>query len=118
MFDLRDVRRRVARDEFHPSTTKAVDPVVAEYRCTKRAARRIIQAIVDALSPANYAGSLELANGVLADEYGTMFDDIGWYVKLTVNVSDDEVDVISCHLTRFPLVTEGGTIAAYDPPCD
>lgn len=114
--DLAEIQRRVAGGDFHPSTTTAVDPVVREYACNKRKAREILQSIVATLSDADYADSLEMYGGVLADEYGKMFENVGWYVKFTFNVQDDEVDVISCHLTKKPLKTKSQTIAAFDPP--
>lgn len=114
--DLAEIKRRIAADNFHPSTTKATDLVIREYGGSKRDARRMIQRIVATLGEGDYAGTRQMFDGALADEYGTMYDELGWYVKLTFNVQDDEVDVISCHLTKWPLQTRDRTIDAFDPP--
>lgn len=74
----------------------------------------IVQAIVCKLAKHDYVRTVRLNNGMLTDEYGTKFDDLGWYVKLLINQDDGEHDVVSCHLTKYPLTTLSETIDAFD----
>src|SRR5687768_1854811 len=105
LHSLEDIQRFVAAGKFHPYTSSAIQKVMAVYGGTNRQAKRTIQHIVAALKPQNYSASVVMDNGAKADEYGLMFDERGWYVKFFFHVSDGEVDVCSCHLTRFPMQT-------------
>ena len=67
------------------------------------------------LTPADYSRSVRMDTGESADEYGCMYSELGWYVKLLFNQVDGEAEVCSCHLTRFPLITRAGRIEAFDP---
>ncbi len=114
-FDLAAFQVKVRAGNFHPYTTSALRRVIAVYECSRAEARRIIQTIVCKLAKHDYVRTVRLNNGMLADEYGTRFDELGWYVKLLINQDDGEHDVVSCHLTRYPLTTMSETIDAFDP---
>lgn len=115
LYDLTDIQRWVAAGKFHPYRGSALAAVVEVYGGTYRQAKRTIQQIIAALVPGNYSASVEMDNGAKADEYGLIFDEQGWYVKFFFHVADNEVDVCSCHLTRFPMQTQTERIDAYDP---
>ena len=113
VFDLAAFQRQVQTGDFHPYATSALDEVIVVYKCTRSVARRIVQTIVCTLGTRDYVRSIRLDDGQLADEYGKMFDDRGWYVKLLINRDDGEHDVVSCNLTKCPLTTQSETIAAF-----
>lgn len=116
--DLAQMQAMVASGKFHPYDKSAVSRVIEEFSCTKLQARRTIQEIFALLSADHYSDTIRLDNGSVADEYGLMFEEKGWYVKFNFAMADDEVDVISCHLTRYPMTTATATIEAFDPPDD
>ena len=115
IYSLQAFQSAVASGFFHAYARSARDPVIHEFDCTRAHAGRIIQRIVAVLTPADYSRSVQMDNGELADEYGCMYAELGWYVKLLFNQEDDEAEVCSCHLTRFPLITRAGRIEAFDP---
>lgn len=112
--DLTAFQALVAAGTFHSYAGSARDRVVEVFGCTRGEAGRIIQEIVCSLTPDDYARSIQMDNGAAADEYGRMFEDLGWYVKLLFNTDDGEAEVCSCHLTRYPLKTKTGIIESYD----
>lgn len=114
VFDLQAFQSQVQLGNFHVYDKPALQRVIAVYGGDPDGARRIVQTIVCKLAEQDYARSVRLINGMLADEYGKMFDDRGWYVKLRINQDDGDRDVISCHLTKYPLTTQAETIAAFD----
>jgi hypothetical protein len=112
--DLTFIQAQVSAGNFHAFAGSAIDKVVTVFGCSRRAARTIIQQIVCGLTVMDYARSIQLQNGVRADEYGRMFHDYGWYIKLVINADDGECEVWSCHLTRHALRTRAQTIRAFD----
>ncbi len=118
VFDLVEFQGQVQLGNFYPYTTSAIRRVMAVYRGDMDDARLIVQTIVCKLTEHDYVRSVRLDSGMLADEYGKMFDDLGWYVKLLINRDDGEQDIVSCHLTKYPLTTRSATIAAFDQNSD
>jgi hypothetical protein len=113
--DLEAFQAAVAAGAFHAYARSARDPVIGVFGCSRREAGRIIQRIVAGLTSADFARSVKMDNGATADEYGRMYADLGWYVKLLFNRDDGEAEVCSCHLTRFPLTTRTVRLEAFDP---
>ncbi len=113
--DLTALQKAIRAGLFRAFATSARFRVSTVFGCSLFEAERRIQAIVGSLTAADYAKSLRMNDGVAADEYGVMHQDLGWYVKLRYSASAGEVEVCSCHLTRFPLRTRRGMIKAYDP---
>lgn len=112
--DLAAFQARVAAGDFHPMVGTAVEPVAHVYDCTKREARQVIKRIVCALTPQHYARSIIMNNDEPADEYGIVIEEVGWYVKLQINMDDGDAEVCSCHPTERDLRTKGGVIPASD----
>ena len=113
--DLAAFQARVAANDFHAMSGPALGAVIAVYGSTYAVARRLIARIVCSLTAKNYSRTIIMHNAVYADEYGIMFDELGWYVKLKINLDDGDAEVCSCHLTRREMMTKSGRIPAYDP---
>lgn len=62
------------------------------------------------LTSEDYSRTIEMLNGAVADEYGKVIEGAGWYLKVMINVSDDEMEIVSCHLAEYDVPTEGGVV--------
>ncbi len=82
-----------------------------DYFPTRTEALDWIHGVIAELRAVDFAHSVEL-RAHLADVYGVVVDNCGWYIKLTVD-SDAHgklVLVISCHPVEYPLMTRLGEI--------
>ena len=113
--DLAAFQALVAAGNFHAMAGTALQPVMDVYECTKKEAYKEIRQIVCALTSQHYSRSIIMNNNVPADEYGIVIEEIGWYVKLQVNLDDGEAEVCSCHPPKRDMMTKGGLIPASDP---
>ncbi len=79
---------------------------------TRVEALRWVRGVIADLRPADFAHTVELEVHV-ADVYGFVVGDNGWYLKLTMTEDADGsfVLVISCHPLQYPLSTQGGRIS-------
>ena len=84
--------------------TRAVD-FFTSHAEAYAAARRVIEGPTES----DFSETLRLTHDV-ADVYGVRIEDVGWYLKMTVDETVPEVAVISSHPLERPIRTNGGTV--------
>ncbi len=79
---------------------------------TRVEALRWVREVIADLRLADFAHTVDLEVH-MADVYGFIVGDDGWYLKLTITEDDDDsfALVISCHPLAYPLNTQGGCIS-------
>lgn len=96
----------VSNDEFFCAYESAV-----AYFGTPDEARRAVQETVATLDESSFAETVKLLRHI-ADIYGVIGDDGGWYLKLTViDTAGPEVLIISFHPLERPIKTNGGLVS-------
>jgi hypothetical protein len=112
-YDLKEVQRLVDERKVRWSASKAIDPLKEVYDSNwKPKGYRILKM----LSETAFAKTLD-QKGMKFDEYALRYDDIGWYVKVSIeDFLDDEgeaserVFTISCHPLEKTMQTNGGEV--------
>lgn len=112
--NLSALQAAIRAGSFHAFATSARRRVIAVFGCSQPESLQRIQAIIAVLRTGDYARTVRMDDGIMADEYGVMYEGVGWYVKLRYNADDQEAEVCSCHLPRFPITTRRGVINASD----
>lgn len=117
-FPLTEVFNLINNDYIEFALSSSIKPVIAAYSDSKpymstfEAENLIIDALLQ-LRDENFVRTVIMkANGARADEYGMIYDNRGWYLKLNIETypgSDERyVDNISFHPPRRNLTTTGG----------
>ena len=65
--------------------------------------------VLTTLEIKSFAQTVKLTHDV-ADVYGVVIEQHGWYLKLTIDETEPEVVVISFHPLERPLKTRGGMV--------
>jgi hypothetical protein len=112
-FDITEVQGLVGARKVRWSTTKAIDPLREEYGSNwKPNGLRILAKLVAGA----FHGTLK-QNGMEFDVYAVRYDDIGWYVKVSVDdvldsrgTPTEQLYTISCHPLTGALQTNDGEV--------
>lgn len=99
-------------------TTRALNPIMAQFGCDRRHAIVFARRIVLSLTEDDFVETVMLCDGTPADVYGLELSGGSWYVKFMItpqtSARDDllEVDLVSCHPPLHDLRTRRGIIPA------
>lgn len=112
-FDLAEVRALVEARKVRWSVTRAIDPLREEFAAAWKSHG---MKILSRLGPPAFHATVN-QNGMDFDVYAVRYNDIGWYVKLSIdNVidargrADERLFTISCHPLEKPLRTQDGEV--------
>ena len=119
-FSLAEVLELIRNDDIEFAISSAIKPVITAYSdsnpymSTVEAENLIIDALLQ-LENCHFVRTVIMTtNGAKADESGMIYDNRGWYVKLSISTypgSDERyVDNISFHPPRRDMKTTGGII--------
>jgi hypothetical protein len=97
-------------DAFDLAMNRALRTIIAQRRCTAQEARAFTAEAVLTLSADDYSETIEYAGGVCGDVYGKLIEARGWYIKLALAQSPDQVRVMSFHLAQYPVHTRSGIV--------
>jgi len=94
----------VACGKLFVQRTRALD-----FFSSPREALATVKEVLVGLELGSFAHSVKLTWDV-ADVYGVVIEEEGWYLKITVDEEEPELVVISFHPLERPLRTRGGVI--------
>ena len=104
-WSLERVKELAAQEKVFIQRTRALD----SFDSLKTAFAAIRDVLLN-LSEENFSHTVQLTWDV-ADVYGVVFREAGWYLKLCIDEAEPEVAVISFHRLERPLRTRSGVVA-------
>jgi len=104
-WDLERVKALVAAGSFMIQQGRAFAHIGGTYAD----AAAEMQGVITGLTTRSFSHTQTLTWDI-ADVYGVVFRDGGWYLKLTIDEEIPEVAVISFHPLEAPLRTNGGEV--------
>lgn len=117
-FSLTEVLSLIECDEIEFARSSAINPVIREYSdsnpfMTPEEAENFIIDGIRSLEAGNFVKTVPMVGtDSYADEYGLVYDNRGWYIKLSIETypgsEERYVDNISFHPPRRDLSTVGG----------
>lgn len=87
-----------------------MDTIRAALQCDRHEAWQVAKHLVLALSEEDYSETVRLVDGHLADVYGIMMFEAGWYLKLMIDHRLGETDIVSCHLAERDIRTRRSVV--------
>ena len=108
--DLAAFQAEVRKGNVHVYATRARDIIQRLRNCGRAEAIRYATNVALSLELGDYSETLEMVNGQVMDVYGTLVQVEGWYVKIEINMDDNQPGIVSCHPAKYDIKTQVGKV--------